>query len=239
MSLKNQAIQTALAGDWNAAITLNERALKEDSKDVETLNRLAFAYTIVGRVKDAKNTYQKVLKIDKQNPIALKNLKRLASDKVSSFEKGQPLFTNRPIDTLFLEESGKTKILDLINIADIKVIVHLLVGEEVILRVKRLKVFVLDKNQKYVGVIPDNIGKRLIRFLKGGNVYEGFVKSADRNKVTIFIRETKRAPKFKNQPSFGVSEKSEFVLSRKEPQKKGAPELDDDDEEDYDKEESF
>lgn len=235
-SLKTQAIQTALSGDWNSAITLNTQALKENPKDIETLNRLAFAYTILGKIKEAKATYTKVLNIDKQNPIAIKNLKRLNSDKASSFVNNQGVFTSR-LDSLFLEESGKTKVIDLVNIADPKVIAHLMTGEALLLRIKRLKIFVLDKNQKYVGVLPDNIGKRLLRFMKGGNSYEAYVKSADKNKVSIFIRETRRSTRFKNQPSFVVSEKSQLVLQKGSHKMKS--ELDDEDEEAYDKDESL
>ena len=66
--LKSQAIQTALTGDWQTAIILNLQLLEENPEDIETLNRLAFAYTILGKVKEAKQTYQKVLHLDTQNP---------------------------------------------------------------------------------------------------------------------------------------------------------------------------
>lgn len=239
--LKTQAIQTALTGDWNNAINLNEQVLQEDPADVDTLNRLAFAYTVVGRVRDAKNTYQKVLDIDTQNPIAQRNLKKLNSDKVSSFSGNQNLFAQRPLDSLFLEESGKTKVIDLINIADPKIIAHLIIGEQLQLRIKRLKIFVLDQRNQYVGVLPDNIGKRLIRFLKGGNNYDAYIKSTDKHKVSIFIREVKRAARFKNQPSFVVGEKSHLLISRNTTNalKSKQSELEDDEDDQDSEEESF
>ncbi|OGH19515.1 MAG: hypothetical protein A3F31_03505 [Candidatus Levybacteria bacterium RIFCSPHIGHO2_12_FULL_38_12] len=217
-AIKSQAIQTALTGDWNNAILLNKKLIKENSKDIDTLNRLAFAYTVVGRLKEAKTTYQKVIGIDKKNPIALRNLKRLSAvpasvlnaTKPKKGKKGEKKQTQTPkaiqlvanTNNIFLEESGKTKIVDLVNVAEPKVISTLLTGEKVFLRVKRLKVFVLDDKNRYIGMIPDNIAKRLIAFINGGNMYESYVKSSQNNHVSIFIKEVKRADKFKNQPTF-------------------------------------
>src|SRR3990167_4829224 len=76
-SLKDQAIQNALTGDWQKAVLVNKSLIKENPQDIDALNRLAFALSILGRVKDAKNTYQKVLKIDSLNPLALRNLKKI------------------------------------------------------------------------------------------------------------------------------------------------------------------
>lgn len=202
-------------GDWNSAITLNLELLKENPNDIETLNRLAFAFVVIGNIKSAKNTYQKVLDLDSQNPIALKNLKRL----VESARKGSLNLTPKPflsgvVDSMFIEESGKTKIVELVNVTTPKAIIRLLTGEILILRVKRLKIFVLDNKTQYVGVLPDDIGRRLIKFIKGGNIYDAYVKSVDNHRVTIFIKETKRAAKFKNQPSFILTQKSHLLLDK-------------------------
>jgi hypothetical protein len=194
--LKLQAIQTALMGDWTKAITLNETLLEENPDDIDTLNRLAFAFASVGNIKQAKDLYYKVLTLDMQNPIAMRNLKRLSNNAVKK--------TSIPtqMNNLFIEEPGKTKVIDLLNVADKKVISSLRSGERLSLQVKRMKIFVLDQDKQYVGMFPDDIGKRLIDFINGGNEYEAFIKTVANNKVTIFARETKRANKFKFQPSF-------------------------------------
>lgn len=214
-ALKNQAIQNALLGDWNVAISQNLELLKSDPKDIEALNRLAFAYGVLGKTKHAKTIYQKVLRLDSQNPIALKNVKRLKEDKRNgSHTSPQSFQFSRSIDSMFLEESGKTKVVELVNIAQPKVIAYLLTGELLSLRIKRLKIFVLDTKDSYIGVLPDNIGKRLIKFLKGGNAYQAYVKSVNNRRVTIFIKETKRAHRFKNQPSFISNEKSQLLFEK-------------------------
>lgn len=198
-SLKTQAIQTTLTGDWQSAIALNQKLLKDDPDDIEALNRLAFAFTILGKTKNAKDTYQKVLRIDSKNPIALKNLKR-----IDGFAKNRqsPIYSIRDVSTLFIEEGGKTKVIELINVADSKVIGLLRIGEPLILSIKRLKIFVLTQRKHYVGMLPDDIARRLIKFLKGGNTYEVYLRSIEQRKVSVFIKETKRSTRFKNQPSF-------------------------------------
>ncbi len=207
--LKIQAVQTALQGDWKAAILLNEMLLEEDPNDIDTLNRLAFAKASIGDLKEAKSIYQKVLLLDTNNPIALKNLQRL-SGSASSVQNHQPLVKN-----VFIEEPGKTKVVELVNTADKKVITPLRNGENLILHVKRMKIFVLDNQKQYIGMLPDDIGNRLIKFITGGNIYEAYVKTVHNNKVIIMLKEVKRASRFKNQPSFISLDKSKFSIDSK------------------------
>lgn len=208
-SLKTQAIQTTLTGDWQSAITLNQKLLKKDPDDIEALNRLAFAFTILGKPKNAKSIYQKVLRIDSKNPIALKNLNRL-----DGFAKNPKAlaYRIRDVSALFIEEGGKTKVVELINVTDSKVIGLLRIGEPLILNIKRLKIFVLTAQKRYIGMLPDDIARRLIKFLKGGNAYEAYLRSVEQRKVTVFIKETKRSARFKNQPSFMPLTKGRIAL---------------------------
>ncbi len=205
--LKSQAIQIALTGDWEKAIQLNNEILKEDPKDIDTLNRLAFAFNILGKAKEAKDTYQKVLDIDPANPIALKNLKKLTGG-TSPTKASLHIATN-----MFLEESGKTKIVTLVNTAPKQIVKTLQLGQLLTLSIKRSKIFVLEEQKQYIGMLPDDISRRLIKFLEGGNQYAAYVKSATENDVVIFIREVKRVSKFKNQPSFLVGDKTHLAIS--------------------------
>lgn len=195
---KQQAIQMALAGDWQNAISLNESLLIENPQDTETLNRLAFAFTVIGKTSEAKKTYQKVLDIDAQNPIALKNLKRIGKLGNTGGSEGNIIHTNN----MFLEEPGKTKIIELINIAQPKFVIGLRTGQVLNLSIKRSKIFITDEAKHYIGMLPEDIGRRLIKFMSGGNAYEAYVKSANERKVIIFIKETKKSRRFANQASF-------------------------------------
>jgi tetratricopeptide (TPR) repeat protein len=209
--LKAQAIQTALMGDWDNAIILNQTILQEDPNDIDTLNRLGYAFSSIGSIKEAKDIYQKVLTLDTLNPIALRNLKRLNNGNTPA--KGSNGNFTKLMTNLFIEEPGKTKVIELINVADKKVITPLRSGEGLQLSVKRMKIFVLDSQKQYIGMLPDDIGRRLIKFIEGGNTYEAYVKTVDNNKVSIFARELHRTPRFKHEPSF-LSSLSKFNLDK-------------------------
>lgn len=206
ISLKSQAIQTALVGDWPNAISLNELILKEYPDDINTLNRLGFALLSVGKVKEAKSVYEKVLSLDIKNPIAIRNLKRLSGS--------NNIKTNVTLNNLFIEETGKTKIIELVNIADKKVISYLRSGEKISIRIKRNKIFALDSEDRFIGMLPDDICRRLTEFINGGNLYDAYVWTVDDNKICIFIREVKRVKRYTNQPSFLSSEKPKVPLEK-------------------------
>lgn len=205
--LKTQAVQTALQGDWQAAIILNQMLLEENPNDIDALNRLAFAKLSIGDVKEAKNIYQKVLDLDANNPIASKNLQRLAGNTSQSVNG-----IHIQVNNVFIEESGKTKVVELINTADRKVIAPLRNGELLSLSIKRMKIFMYDTQKQYIGMLPMDIGNRLIKFINGGNEYEAYIKTVHNQNVTILIKEVKRAMRFKNQPSFISIEKTKFSL---------------------------
>jgi hypothetical protein len=202
--LKSQAIQTALVGDWENAIILNQQILEEEPNDIDTLNRLAFAFLGIGKIKDSKNLYKKVLSLDMKNPIATRNLKRLND---TSSQR-----VNFQLNNQFIEEPGKTRIIELINVADKKIIAHLRSGEKLDLCIKRMKIFALDQDNQYIGMLPDDLCKRLIRFINGGNKYEAYARTVENNKITIFVRELKRVKKYKDQPSFESGEKKKLSL---------------------------
>ncbi|HUQ85464.1 MAG TPA: tetratricopeptide repeat protein [Candidatus Limnocylindrales bacterium] len=207
--LKTQAIQTALTGDWDNAILLNEQILKDDPDDIATLNRIGFAHLSLGNIKDARNVYEKVLSLDMKNPIALRNIKRLNG--------GNILKTNIQLNNLFIEETGKTKIIELVNIADKKVVSHLRSGEKISIRIKRNKIFALDSDEKFLGMLPDDVCKRLTEFMNGGNIYDAYIWASNESKISIFIREIKRAKKYTNQPSFVSNEKTKLSIEKTHP----------------------
>jgi len=207
VSLKSQAIKTALVGDWTNAISINQSILQEEPNDIDTLNRLAFAFLSVGDTKQAKALYEKVLTLDMHNPIAIRNLKRLNDPNTKK--------TTVTINNLFIEEPGKTKVIELINLADKKVVAHLRSGEQVSIRIKRNKIFAIDCENQYLGMIADDICQRLIKFMDGGNEYEAYIRTVENNRVSIFVRETKRVKKYKNEPSFISSEKTKLAMEGK------------------------
>lgn len=199
-SLKDQAIKLALENSWEEAIRINKEILETSYKDIDTLKRLAYAYMQSGDFKNAKVIYLDIIELDKTNPIATKNLKKLQTLQ----EQNGIVSSNHQnhIDNVFIQEAGKTKTIELTNVADKKKLISLQHGDDIQLIVKRSKIFALSQDKTYIGMLPDSIGIRLISFIKGGNEYQACVKSVDDKNITIFIKEVKRAKKFSNQPSF-------------------------------------
>jgi hypothetical protein len=210
--LKDKAIQAMLLGDWKNAASLNKDLIKEDPKDIDALNRLAYVFTILGKIHDARSTYKKVLKIDILNQIAIRNIKKLTEMEPKQIVKSLSFI--RGVNSIFLEETGKTKIISLVNTAQPRIIALLTTGQPVTITIKRSKIFVQDQREQYLGVLPDDIGKRLIKLIKGGNTYSACIKSATAHNVCVFIKETKRTSKFKNQPSFPQTDSQNFGLSK-------------------------
>jgi len=212
---KNKAIQATLEGDWEKAVKLNKTLVESDSNDIEALNRMGLAYTVLGKPRNAKKAYERVLEIDPLNSIAIKNLEKLNNDTGSDSENNITIQVNN----IFLEESGKTKVVELINLAQPEILLTLRTGQSVDIAEKRLKIFV-SQGKKYIGVLPDDIGKRLIKHLKGGNTYEAFIKSSSHQNVAVFIRELKRSARLKDQPTFIQTVEKKLKMGKRKTAKK-------------------
>jgi len=198
-STQEDAIQAALRQDWKEAIRLNTIILKTEKKNIDAHNRLGFAYLKSGQIKKAKETFEKVQKLDCYNQIAAKNLKKLTST------KREALITTNTYDIsplLFLEEPGKTKVVDCINAAPMNILTCLTCGQEVFLKPKKHTVEVRDQHDKYLGALPDDVAFKIIKLLLAGNTYSVFVRGISKNCISVFIRELSRGKRLKNQPSF-------------------------------------
>lgn len=200
-NLTQLAIDAALDSKWEEALKINKKIIKLDPKNVDALNRLAKAYMELGKCNLAKKYYSEVLKFDPYNPIAQKNLKIIKSFKPNG-EGFIAYDRNRLSPSLFLQEPGKTKLVNLLKVAEPQKLSHAFCGMEVTMAFKNRKVTIVDPNGNYLGILPDDISHHLIRLAKGGNKYELFVKSVRVNSLAVIIKETFRSKRFKNQPSF-------------------------------------
>lgn len=210
--LKDKAIQAMLLGEWQNATSLNRALLSENPNDIDALNRLAYAFTILGRIKDAKTTYRKVLRLDILNQIAMRNIKKLSD--LGTKHSVKTITPIKHVNNIFLEETGKTKIISLVNTTQPRIIALLTTGQPVVIAIKRSKIFIQDENKQYLGVLPDDIGWKLIKLIKGGNMYDACIKSATEHNVSVFVKEVKRASRYKNQPSFPQTADQELGLSK-------------------------
>lgn len=211
--LTQQAIQFALSGNWKQAIKINLALLKSNPKDTEIMNRLARAYLQTGQKTLAHRTYAKVLKIDKFNTIALKNLDLLKTLKIDR-SVHRPPASSAPTP-VFLEEPGSTKNVSLTRLGDDRIIGNLHPGDPVTILCREHNVVAISQTKQYLGRLPDDLAARLRTLLKAGNTYSAWIRSLDlstpTHTVKIFIKEIYRCPKYRDTPSFPLVEKLSYA----------------------------
>ena len=203
-SLSEFAIDAALDCRWEEALKLNKKIIKIDPQNVDALARLARVYLEMGRSNLAKKYYSEVIKIDPYNPIALKNLKIIESFKPNGQSGGiiHTVNSNKLSASLFLQEPGKTKMINLLKVAEPQKLSQSYCGMQVEMAIKNRKITIVDSTGNYLGVMPDDINHHLLKLIRGGNKYELFIKSIRVNGLAVLIKETYRSKRFKNQPSF-------------------------------------
>lgn len=193
------AIAAALAQDWKEAIKINTAILKTNKTSIDALNRLGFSYLMTGHLRIAKRTFGKVIRIDPYNQIALKNIKKLGTIRQKDVTKN----TKQTISPMiFLEEPGRTKLVECINLAPLQVLSSLTSGLEVMLKAKNHVVEIRTDQNSYLGALPDDLSFKLIKLLSAGNRYQAVVKSIAKNSLIVLLRELSRGKRFAHQPSF-------------------------------------
>ncbi len=210
--LSQLAIDAALSSDWQEATKINQKILTLATNNVEALNRLAKAFMCAGEIDKAQKTYKKVLEIDPYNIIAIKNyekiskLTNIATNKANGVTiKNMNSNGHINLSTVFLFEPGKTKTINLLNLASPAVLAALNCGDLLQILTKKHAIAITTQEGIYLGALPDDISVKMIGYIQGGNKYEVFVKYATTKSLTIFIREAERAARFANQPSFQES----------------------------------
>ena len=210
----DEAIELALASKWAEAVQLNRSIMDRFGADEDTLNRLGKAYTELGQLDEAIEAYQGTLKANPVNPIAQKNLAKL-----QALRGGQPVPTSKAkVDVdAFIEETGKTALTALHVHADGDPCSKVSGGDAVKLIVAGDTMNVETARGVNLGHLEHALGRRLIKFLDGGNKYSGAVATCDGGAIKIIIRETYQDPKFFGRPSFPIKKgREEFRPYAKE-----------------------
>ena len=210
----DEALELALASKWAEAVHLNRGIMDRFGPDEDTLNRLGKAFTELGQLDEAIEAYQGTLKINPVNPIAQKNLAKL-----QALRGGQPVPTSKAkVDVdAFIEETGKTALTSLHVHADGDPCSKVSGGDPVRLIIAGDTMNVETARGVSIGHLEHALGRRLIKFLEGGNQYSGAVATCDGGAIKIIIRETYQDPKFFGRPSFPIKKgREEFRPYAKE-----------------------
>ena len=208
VDLAQAAIDLALSGNWKEASKTNQLILKKEPRDTEALNRLGRAYLETGQKTKAAQTYQKVLRIDKFDTIAAKNLILLKTLRLDRSEAKTHPVSALPV---FLEEPGVTRTITLVRLGDPKVISRQRPGDPVKLVSRQHNVVIVTASGQYLGRISDDLASRLRTFLAAGNTYSAWIRSVDRQELKVFIKELTRSAKHRFTPSFPLTEKLTYA----------------------------
>src|SRR5205823_11327808 len=183
------------------AVQVNRGIMDRFGPDEDTLNRLGKAYTELGQLNDATEAYKGTLKMNPVNPIAVKNL-----GKLQAMRGGQPVPASKArVDVdAFIEETGKTALTALHVHAEGDPCSKVSGGDPVKLIVSGDTMNVETVRGVSLGHLEHALGRRLIKFLEGGNRYSGAVANCDGGAVKIIVRETYQDPKFFGRPSFPI-----------------------------------
>lgn len=194
--LAKRAIGLAMKARWEEAVELNQEILREFEDDLEAHNRLGKALSELGRNREAMRAFEQALRISPYNGIAKKNIDRLSRLGDESSGTPEPSLTSRPV---FIEESGKSGVTSLVNLAPPHALVRLAPGHPVELEPEEGRLKVARPSGEYVGQVEPKLASRLTRLMKGGNRYEGAVTSVGEREITVMISET-----YKHQSQAGI-----------------------------------
>src|SRR5215469_1695922 len=194
------AIQQALASQWEEAVITNKNILGMYPNEPEAYNRLGKAYSELGQYAEARQAYAQTLKYNPNNTIARKNLNRLAllQEEPVQVQSG----TERIDPRLFIEETGKTGMTDLINLGPSSVLAKVAVGDKVQLHVNGHSIIVRNSAGEDMGQIEPRLANRLINFMEGGNRYAAAILAMENGQVRLIIREEYQHPSMFGKVSF-------------------------------------
>jgi hypothetical protein len=201
------AVQLAIAGRWDEAVKLNKFIIDNFGADEETQNRLGKALSEMGKLKDAKASYEAALKINPMNSIAKRNAARINA--LLHQKEGLKVGGTRVDLNLFVEEMGKTVITILESVPGNEICSKVAAGDVAELKIEADGVMAETSRGVRLGLLEAKLARRLTKFMRGGNRYQAGVTSCEGNIVKLIVRETYQDPHFVGKPSFPMKRKRE------------------------------
>lgn len=201
-ALIQQAVGLAMQSRWEEAAEINQQIVEMTPADAETHNRLGKAFREMGRIGEARTAYERALKSDPANAIALRSLEALShitDAEVAEMTKraGQKLDPR-----FFMEETGKTGVTSLNHVAATEILATLSAGDSVVLQETAGNLVVNTIDGVPLGHVEDTLAVRLTRLMQTGNKYQGGVVGVERDTIRIMIREVSQSQQNSGRISF-------------------------------------
>ena len=195
-----RAIALAMRGRWREAVAANKEIIASFPNDVDAYNRLGRAYIELGEYSQAKEAYGRAIELDPHNVIAQKNLRRLSY--LEGAVVGLEADSDKAEPQHFIEETGKTGVVDLYHMAPQEILAKMVAGDRVYLKIDEPGLTVESGRGEYLGQVEPKHGQRLIKLMAGGNQYTAAIVSSTEDRVTVIIREVYQDPSQAGQLSF-------------------------------------
>ena len=199
--LQDQAVDQAAKNRWEEAVETNLQLIAL-GEDADTHNRLGKAYFELGKLAEAREAYQQALRLNSNNAIARKNVERL--DDLLSRTATAPIRTTRQLVDLrlFITETGKTALTQLVDVPRGAVVDAVVTGEKVDLKLDGRNVLVLDATGNVIGRVEPKLAQRLSELMAGGNRYAAAVAQTNNHQLRVLIREVYQDPSQRGRVSF-------------------------------------
>ena len=194
------AIKQAQTSEWEEAVLTNKNILHLFPGEIEAYNRLGKAYSELGQYGEARESYSQTLAHNPKNTIAKKNLDRLALLEGSPVQAHSG--TGRIDPQLFIEETGKTGVTELLNPATGSILARVAVGDKVQLYQIGHTILVRNGVGEDLGQLEPRLANRLINFMEGGNRYAAAILAIEHGQVRLIIREEYQHPSMFGKVSF-------------------------------------
>jgi len=201
-----EAIALAMQSRWEEAVEANRAIVGAFPTDADAYNRLGRALMELGRYKEAREAYEKALELDAHNKIAKKNLSRLVLLKEAKAVSER----HRVALHLFLQETGKAAIVNLVHLALPDVLAHMVAGDQVFLQPEGQRLWVADRDGTRLGEVEPRHAVRLLELIRGGNQYSAAIATLEDGGVQVIIKETYQHPSQVGRLSFPVKEAESF-----------------------------
>lgn len=199
---EREAINLVMESHWAEAVTANKEILESFPNDTDALNRLGRALMELGEYGEARQVYAKTLSIEPDNTIARKNIDKL-SQLIEAGKTREQGLAHKVVPSLFIEETGKSGVVNLKRMASRDVLAKFSPGEQTNLSVKGPHLLVSGDSGEYLGEVASEHAQRLIKLIEGGNKYEAAIASIDGG-VKVIIKEVYQHPSKRGRLSFPV-----------------------------------